>query len=134
MWKTHLTVHLNTHLITSVCFKKQKKGWRGEMMPNYCPSVDDRDLISAFSVWIIALEFRLFNNCSFLHFPAFPLQLHIKVPRMFGSVCMISVPFHWSVCLSCLDLKLHNGPFNHHSLYSEMSWLFLSLCFFACTL
>lgn len=103
MWKTHLMVHLNMHLITSVCFKKQKKGWPGEMMPNYCPSVDDRDLISAFSVWIIVLEVRLLNNCSFLHFPALPLQLHIKVPCMCGSVCVIPVPFHWSVCLSCLD-------------------------------
>ena len=68
MWKTHLAVHLSMHLITSVCSKKQKKGWRGEMMPNYCPSVDDRDLISAFSIWIIALEVHLLNNFLPCHF------------------------------------------------------------------
>lgn len=73
------------------------------MMPNCCPSVDDRDLISAFSIWTIALEVRLLNSWSFLRFSALPLQLHIKVPCICGSVCVVSAPFHWSVCLSSLD-------------------------------
>ena len=72
-------------------------------MPNCCPSVDDRDLISTFSIWIIALGVHLLNSPSFPHFSALPLLLRIKVPCMCGSVYMLSVPFHWSICLSCLN-------------------------------
>lgn len=83
-------------------FQKQKKR-HGEMMPNCCPSVDDRDLISAFSIWTIALEVRLLNSWSFLRFCLATLAAY-QVPCIWWSVCVVSAPFRWSVVYPVLTI------------------------------